>query len=78
LHQGRPHFTEINARLGGGVPLGIVAGADSPRWLLARSAGIPIEIPPLGSYNTDFYMTRYDDSFFLSDADRKQMASNRL
>ena len=25
-----PAFTEINARLGGGVPLGISAGADSP------------------------------------------------
>lgn len=73
-----PYFTEINARLGGGVPLGIAAGADSPRWLLARAAGLPVDIPPLGSYQPNFYMTRYDDSFFLSEAEREQMASNHL
>jgi len=73
-----PHFTEINARLGGGVPLGIAAGVDSPRWLLARAAGLPVEIPPLGSYQAELYMTRFDDSFFLSEADREQMASRRL
>lgn len=64
-----PYFTEINARLGGGVPLGIAAGAESPRWLLARAAGLPIEIPPLDSYQTGLYMTRFDESFFLNQAD---------
>jgi carbamoyl-phosphate synthase large subunit len=78
LHDGQSHFTEINARLGGGIPLGIAAGVDSPQWLLARLAGIPSKIPPLGTYQTDLYMTRYDDSFFLSDAKRQEMAGHSL
>ena len=78
VKDGVPHFTEINARLGGGVPLGVAAGADYPRWLLARAAGIDIEIPPLGSYRIGLYMTRFDDSFFLDKAHREQMAGHRL
>jgi len=73
-----PHFTEINARLGGGVPLGIAAGVDSPRWLLARAAGLPVEIPPLGSYRTGLYMTRFDDSFFLTEEDYVHTASHHI
>lgn len=73
-----PHFTEINARLGGGVPLGIAAGVDSPRWLLGRAAGLPIEIPPLGTYRTGLHLTRFDDSFFLSETELGQMASHHL
>jgi len=60
-----PHFSEINARLGGGAPLGIAAGAEWPVWLIARAVGIPIEIPPLGTYERPLYMTRFDDSFFF-------------
>jgi carbamoyl-phosphate synthase large subunit len=60
------YFTEINARMGGGLPLGIAAGADSPRWLLARAAGLPVEIPPVGSYQQDVYLSRFDESLFLS------------
>jgi carbamoyl-phosphate synthase large subunit len=78
MKDGIPHFTEINARLGGGVPLGIAAGADSPKWLLARIAGINIDIPPLGSYQTGLYITRFDDSFFITEVEREQMASNRF
>lgn len=78
LKDGIPHFTEINARLGGGVPLGIAAGVDSPRWLLARAAGLPIEIPPLGSYRTGLYLTRFDESFFLSEDERARLASHHL
>lgn len=74
----QPYFTEINARLGGGVPLGTAAGVDWPRWLLARNAGLPIEIPSLGSYQTGLYMTRFDDSFFLTETEREQMACRRL
>ncbi|NLX10378.1 MAG: ATP-grasp domain-containing protein [Chloroflexi bacterium] len=73
-----PYFTEINARLGGGLPLGIAAGVDSPRWLLARAAGIPVEIPPVGSYQTGLYMTRFDESHFFTEDEREQMASHRL
>ncbi len=73
-----PHFTEINARLGGGVPLGIAAGVEFPRWLLAQAAGRPMYIPPPDTYLVGLYLTRYDDSFFLSEAEREQVASHRL
>jgi len=73
-----PHFTEINARMGGGLPLAIAAGVDAPRWLLARAADVDLDIPPLGTYQTGLYMTRFDDSFFLGGEQREQMASHRF
>jgi carbamoyl-phosphate synthase large subunit len=73
-----PLFTEINARLGGGLPLGIAAGADSPRWLLARIAGVPIEIPPLGSYAQNLFVSRFDDALFITEAEREAMAGRTV
>jgi carbamoyl-phosphate synthase large subunit len=73
-----PYFTEINARLGGGVPLGIAAGVNSPALFIAQAAGHAVDIPPLGTYEMGLYLTRYDDGFFLSGADYEQMASHRL
>jgi carbamoyl-phosphate synthase large subunit len=78
MKAGIPYFTEINARMGGGLPLGIAAGADSPRWLLARAAGLLVEIPPLGSYQTGLHLTRFDESYFLTEAERERMASGHL
>lgn len=78
MRDNEPHFTEINARLGGGIPLGIAAGVDSPKWFLALAAGIHLDVPPLGSYKTGLYMSRYDNSFFLSEDARVQMESHRL
>ena len=78
MKDGEPHFTEINARLGGGAPLAIAAGADFPKWLLAKAAGIPVEIPPLGAYRAGLYLTRFDDAFYLSEADRATLASHTL
>jgi carbamoyl-phosphate synthase large subunit len=68
MKDGLVHFTEINARLGGGSPLAIAAGADFPRWLLARAAGIEIDLPAIGAYRTDVFLTRFDESLFLSGA----------
>lgn len=65
LTEDGPLFLEINARLGGGFPLGVAAGAESPTWLLARVAGLSVDVPPIGTYRTGVYMTRYDDSFIL-------------
>jgi carbamoyl-phosphate synthase large subunit len=65
LKDGEPCFTEINARFGGGSPLGFAAGVDSPKWYLAEAAGRPAKIPPLGSYTHGLYLTRFDDSFFF-------------
>lgn len=69
LRDERPYFTEVNARFGGGVPLAIAAGLDAPRWLLARAAGQRIDAPPLGVYRTSLYLTRFDESLFLTPAD---------
>ncbi|OLC69670.1 MAG: hypothetical protein AUH78_23065 [Gemmatimonadetes bacterium 13_1_40CM_4_69_8] len=78
MKDGTPHFTEINARFGGGVPLAIAAGMDAPRWYLALAAGLPADPPPLGSYPTGLHLTRYDDSFFITQADVDRIASRRL
>jgi len=78
LKEGIPYFTEINARFGGGLPLGIAAGVDSPRWLLAKAAGLEVEIPTLGTYQVGLSMTRFDDSFFLSGEDIDEMESHRF
>ena len=67
LKDGDPYFTEINARFGGGSPLGIAAGVDSPKWYLAEAAGRPENIPPLGTYARGLYLTRFDDSFFFTE-----------
>ncbi len=65
LKEGEPFFTEINARFGGGCPLGIAAGVNSPKWYLAEAAGLQLKIPPIGSYTRGLYMTRCDESFFF-------------
>ena len=78
LKDGVPYFTEINARFGGGLPLGIAAGVDSPRWLLAKAVGLEVEIPPLGNYQVGMSMTRFDNSFFLSKEDVEKLESYRF
>lgn len=78
LREGRPYFTEINARFGGGAPLGIRAGMKSPHWLLALANGLDIHIPPLGTYQTGLYFTRYDESFFLTEDEYEKIASHRV
>jgi carbamoyl-phosphate synthase large subunit len=69
MRGGEPVFTEINARFGGGCPLGIAAGADYPRWYLAEAAGMDPQVPPMGTYRKGLAMTRYDESFFLEKTD---------
>lgn len=71
-------FTEINPRFAGGVPLAIAAGADFPTWLLARRAGIDVEIPPVGTYREDLFITRFDDAQILDEEDRSRAQSRHL
>jgi carbamoyl-phosphate synthase large subunit len=78
LRDGEPRFTEVNARFGGGVPLGIAAGVRTPHWLLSLAAGLPVEVPPLGSYQVGLFISRFDDSFLLTEAERAKVASSRL
>lgn len=78
MKDSRPYFTEINARFGGGAPLGIAAGVDSPLWLLASAAGADVDIPIIGSYTTGLMLTRYDESLIISEATLEQMASRHI
>ena len=70
VQEGVPYFTEINARMGGGLPLAIAAGVDAPLLLLASATDCQISMPPLGSYSTELYFSRFDDSFVLTEGDR--------
>lgn len=78
MKNGAPYFTEINARFGGGTPLGIASGCDAPRWLLAQAAGLPVDVPPIGSYKLGLHVTRFDDSFFLTEPERGRIARGSL
>ena len=69
---------EINARLGGGIPLAIAAGVDVPGLLLAHAAGRPIARPELDSYELGLYMTRSDESIFLTEDECAEIAGDRL
>jgi carbamoyl-phosphate synthase large subunit len=69
FRDGQPCFTEINGRFGGGLPLAIAAGLDFPRWYLAVFAGIPVALPEPGGYRQGLYLTRCDESFFLTGLD---------
>lgn len=78
LREGVPCFTEINARLGGGLPLAVAAGADVPAMILARLVGLRCDFPMVGDYREGVYMTRYDDSFFLEKHDLKRIEGSHL
>ncbi|MEP7151403.1 MAG: ATP-grasp domain-containing protein [Nitrospira sp.] len=78
LKESHPYFTEINARIGGGFPLGIMAGADSLKLLLARMAGLPIDTAHSDRYVSGLYFTRYDDAFFLSQVEYEQIRRRHL
>jgi carbamoyl-phosphate synthase large subunit len=67
LRDAKPCFTEINARFAGGVPLAIAAGARIPQYLLARAAGVAVDIPPIGQYQVGLYLTRFDDAWFVTE-----------
>jgi carbamoyl-phosphate synthase large subunit len=64
---GTPYFTEINARLGGGLPLAIAAGVDVPALILRSARGETSAPIPWDGYRAGLYLTRFDDSFFLDE-----------
>ncbi|MHC4981647.1 MAG: ATP-grasp domain-containing protein, partial [Planctomycetota bacterium] len=57
-------FTEINPRFGGGVPLSIRAGADSPRWLLELLMGREPTVA-MKAWTDGLVMLRYDREIFV-------------
>ncbi|MBC8485739.1 MAG: ATP-grasp domain-containing protein [Bacteroidetes bacterium] len=73
-----PYFTEVNMRYGGGAPLGIAAGVNSPEWYLALIAGKKIYIPPIGSYKKELYLSRFDTSLFLTEEKLEKIKSNNI
>ena len=74
----KPYFTEVNMRYGGGAPLGIAAGIDSPKWYLSMIAGKEINIPSLGSYKKNLYLSRYDTSIFLTKEKLERIKGNHI
>lgn len=63
---GRIRVIEINPRFGGGSPLGIRAGADSPRWLLAEWLGRNVRIR-MDQFKPGLLMLRYHQAFFVGE-----------
>ena len=63
----KPYFIEINARYGGGAPLGIAAGANSPEWFLKEASGIHFKRPLIGDFIENLYMTRSDHSTYITE-----------
>ncbi len=60
---GRFVAMELNARVGGGLPLSIAAGADWPGWILDLCTGVK---PDLNRAVEDgLMMSRYDESVFI-------------
>jgi len=53
---------ELNARMGGGLPLSIAAGADWPRWILELALGRQPDVST--SARDRMHMSRADRSFF--------------
>jgi carbamoyl-phosphate synthase large subunit len=73
-----PYFIEINGRLGGGLPLAIAAGADFPSLCLALASGLFVPTDGLIPYEEGVYMTRCDESYFLRETDRAELASHSI
>jgi carbamoyl-phosphate synthase large subunit len=69
---GTAYFTEVNARLGGGVPLAIAAGIDVPGLLAASLLKLDYRPPQLGDYRQGLFLTRFDQSLFVTS---EQLAS---
>lgn len=66
---------EINARMGGGLPLTIAAGGDWPRWILQMVNGVEPKVDPALLRN-GMQMTRADRSFFLPPPNRRTSRKN--
>ena len=74
LDKDGPTFIEINARVGGGLPLAVAAGVDVPALLLSLAAGRSIEAYRAIPAEPGWYMTRCDESIFVREDVREQLA----
>ncbi len=78
LKNNEPHFIEMNGRLGGGVPLAIAAGVDIPALLVAVAADMNVERLIRDDYLTNLYMTRCDQSYFVTETELDDISSDYL
>lgn len=77
LKEDQPRFIEINARLGGGLPLAMAAGLDVPGILLHLADGKNPRVL-VAPYRIGVTMTRFDHSVFLTRADRERLEGHRF
>jgi carbamoyl-phosphate synthase large subunit len=61
---GTPVVFEINPRFSGGISLTIAAGSDFPRMLVDLARGRTVE-PSFGHFQTDLWMTSFEEAIFL-------------
>ncbi|MBR3245778.1 MAG: ATP-grasp domain-containing protein, partial [Parasporobacterium sp.] len=66
--EGIDWFIEINPRYGGGVPLSIKAGGNSPEAIMKLMAGEPVEY--MGNIAEDTIYSRFDQSICVSEGKR--------
>lgn len=78
MKDNEPHFIEINGRLGGGVPLAIAAGVDIPALIIASAAGMPVDRSARDEYVTNLYMSRCDQSYFVTETELDDISSDYL
>ena len=78
MHGDQPKFIEINGRLGGGVPLAIAAGVDVPALLIAATLGLAIDRTLTDGYRTGLYMSRCDQSFFVTETQLDELSSDNF
>ena len=60
-------FTEINPRVGGGLPLSVAAGANYPKQIIRMALGQSIA-PCVGDFADEFYMFRYEEGVYVPGA----------
>jgi carbamoyl-phosphate synthase large subunit len=65
---GRVAVIEINARFGGGAPLSIRAGADSPTWTIQCARGQTPQVDPV-AFQDRLVMLRWDEAVFVREED---------
>ncbi len=73
---GRIRIIEVNPRFGGGAPLGIRAGANSPKWLLAEWLGKEPRIR-IDQFQDGLLMLRYHQAFFFNGPPESQCSRRR-
>ena len=62
--QAGPVLIEVNPRTGSGIPCGIEAGLDFPRWIIRQVLGRPTPTEPV-NWKPGLIMTRSRKDYFI-------------